>query len=70
MSFADTFKKHVEPHKDTPAEAEARANAVAKVHAKEDAKVARADAQAAGKKGDVGAPKPAAPDKAARSPRP
>ncbi len=57
MSFADTFKKKVEPHVDTPAQAEARANAVADIRAKADAKAAKAAAQGPGKKAEDGAPK-------------
>jgi hypothetical protein len=68
MSFADTFKKTVAPHVDTPAQAEARANAVAKIQSDADAKTARAAAQRAGKK--EGAPKGAEPDKKVAPPHP
>lgn len=63
MSFADTFKKKVEPHVDTPAQAEARAKAAADVQAKADAKAARAVAHAAGKKPEAAGAAVAEPDK-------
>lgn len=49
MGFSDAFKKNTEPHVDTPAQAKARADAVADVKAKADAKIARAAAGKAGK---------------------
>jgi len=58
MSFSDLSKKKVEPHVDTPAQAEARAQAAAHVKSKVDAKAARAAAQREGKKAQQGAAKP------------
>lgn len=58
MSFSDLGKK-TEPHVDTPAQAEARAQAMEDVKAKADAKSARAATQREGKKAADGAkPKP------------
>ncbi len=56
MSFSDTFKKKSEPHVDTPAQAKARADAVAEVKAKADAKIARAADAKAGKKTERSSP--------------
>lgn len=61
MSFSDAFKKNVEKHVDTPAQAEARAAAAAEVKSKADAKAARAAAVTTGKKPEHAAPGAAAP---------
>ena len=64
MSFSDAFKKNAEKHVDTPAQAEARAAAVAEVKSKADAKAAKAAAGTAGKKPEHVAPPTAAGHKA------
>ncbi|HUL58267.1 MAG TPA: hypothetical protein VLU43_03290 [Anaeromyxobacteraceae bacterium] len=66
MSFSDLSKKNVQPHVDTPAQAEARAQAAADVKAKADAKAARAAAQRESKKAQPGAATPIAPAKVAK----
>lgn len=57
MSFKDLGEKNVAPHVDTPAQAEARAAAVADLKAKADAKAAKAAAHREAEKATV----PAAP---------
>jgi hypothetical protein len=63
MSVTDTAANKVEPHVDTPAQAEARASALAKHRAKADAKTAKAAAQRAGKKDEKAVPAAPAPEK-------
>ncbi|HEX9052244.1 MAG TPA: hypothetical protein VF841_17075 [Anaeromyxobacter sp.] len=50
MSFKDLGNKNAKPHVDTPAQAEARAAAVADLKAKADAKAAKAAADRAAEK--------------------
>jgi len=63
MSFNDLFNKSTEPHVDTPAQAQARADAVAEVKAKADAKTAKAAVARTGKKAEHAAPAAAGPTK-------
>jgi hypothetical protein len=59
MSFKDLSSKNVAPHVDTPAQAEARAQAVADQKTRVDAKAAKAAARRAAKH-DPAKPGPAA----------
>lgn len=61
MSFKDLSSKNVAPHVDTPAQAEARAQAAADLKTRVDAKAARAAARRAAKHHDPAKPGPAAP---------
>jgi hypothetical protein len=64
MSFKDLGKKDAAPHVDTPAQAEARAQAAADVKTKADARAARAAAHRQGKRQqDVAKPGAAAKEK-------
>ena len=61
MSFSDLSKKKVEPHVDTPAQAEARAQAAARVKAKGEAEAARAATRRESKKAKQDAARPGDP---------
>jgi hypothetical protein len=58
MSFKDLGNKDAAPHVDTPAQAEARAAAVADLKAKADAKAAKNATQREAKDSDKGAATP------------